>query len=123
MLFDFYYLSQNLFQMQISKRQIAFLSVFAMLLYLVPNLVQDLHRVWGHPDFQAVNTAQNGIQFHQQSEKCPVCVFEFNVVDRLENTVFIPSLKTESFLFNPKQQDQIPNNTFDYNNLRGPPIV
>jgi hypothetical protein len=106
---------------QISKRRIAFLPFFAMLLYLVPNLVQDLHRVWGHPDFQAANIAQSGMQFHHKADNCPVCVFEFNVVDRFENTVYIPSLKTESFLFSPKQQDQIPNNTFDYYNLRGPP--
>lgn len=107
--------------MQIPKRRIAFLPVVAVLLYFVPNLVQDIHRVLGHPDFLVKSTSQSGIQLYSQSDKCPVCVFEFNVVDQLENTVYIPSLNIESFLFTPKQEDQIQNTTFDYYNLRGPP--
>ena len=109
--------------MHIPIRRIAFLPVVAVLLFLVPNLVQDLHRVLGHPYFHAEGIAQSGIQLQCKADICPACVFEFNVVDQSENTVYIPSLKTESFLFNPKQDDQIQNNTFEYYNLRGPPKV
>ncbi len=123
MLIDCYYFSKNLFQMQNSKQRIAFLPVIAMLLYLVPNLIQDIHRVWGHPESQFGNSVQSGIQMHCQADKCPVCVFEFNVIDQLENTVYISFLRTEPIILSTKQEDQFYVNTFHYYNLRGPPIV
>jgi hypothetical protein len=109
--------------MRISNRRTSFLPLFALFLYLVPNLVQDLHRVWGHPEFQVGDIAQNGIQIHCLTDKCPVCVFEFNVVDQLEYFNYTAYLKTEYFLFTSKQGDQIQKITFHYYNLRGPPEV
>lgn len=109
--------------MQNPKRQIAFLSVLALLLYLVPNMVQDIHRIWGHHEHPLELLPQTGKQFQKQSEVCQVCVFEFNVVDQLESSIYTHSLTTEPFLFASKQEDQVQKNTFHYYNLRGPPKV
>ena len=104
-----------------SKRQIALSSILAMLLYLVPNMVQDVHRVFGHHHNPAPTIALSGIQLHNHHVKCPVCVFEFNFVDQVENSVFKPDLRTLPFLFASKQTDQVHKITFSYYNLRGPP--
>jgi len=109
--------------MQNSKRQIALISVLALLLYLVPNLVQDVHRVLGHHEYRNNSSFKDGKQLSNHYDKCAVCVFEFNVVDQLDNTIYVPYLKTETFLFTSLQEDQVQKNTFHYYNLRGPPKV
>jgi hypothetical protein len=109
--------------MQNSKRQIALSSFLVMLLYLVPNMVQDIHRIGGHQIHFGESHQQPGIQLYSQQEECPVCVFEFNVVDQLKNTVYIPYLRTESFVFTSNREDQFQKITFQYHNLRGPPKV
>jgi len=107
--------------MNISKRQIAFSSLLAMLLYLVPNLVQDAHRIWGHDKHQFEIHDLPGYQFVNQSEKCPVCIFEFNVTEDIQHIVFEPLLKSNAVLFIGKQYNQAQKKTFSYHNLRAPP--
>jgi len=109
--------------MKISERRIALLPIFALLLYLAPNLIQNVHRVIGHPEPQVRCDLRSGIQVLNHKEKCPVCVFEFIVIDHIENAIYIPSPKIESFLFCSKQEDQLQKITFHYYNLRGPPIA
>lgn len=104
-----------------SKRQIALSSVLAMLLYLVPNLVQDIHRIWGHEEHQFKIHNLSGHQFVSQSEKCPVCIFEFNVTEDIQHFVFVPLLQSNAVLFIEKQQNQTQKKTFCYYNLRAPP--
>jgi len=107
--------------MQISKRQIALSSILALLLYLVPNLVQDIHRIWGHRLlFEEIHT-QTGLLLYSQNEKCPVCVFEFNVADETDNFVYVPLIHTVHFVFGALREHQIQNKTFQYYNLRAPP--
>jgi hypothetical protein len=107
--------------MQDSKRSIALSAVFAALIYFVPNLVQDFHLAFGNHEVQQQLFNQTGLQFQNQSSKCPVCIFEFYFVDQLKNTIYNPFLKSEPFLFTSKQKDQIQNATFHYYNLRAPP--
>lgn len=107
--------------MQLSKRQFALSAVLAMLLYLVPNLVQDIHRIWGHQDHQHNFSSADGIQLHNHYEKCAVCVFEFNLVEEFSAFVYVPVLQTVISLFVESSEQQFQNEAFHYYNLRAPP--
>jgi len=103
------------------KRHIALSSVLAMLLYLVPNLVQDVHRVWGHQEHQRTINSDLNPQLESQYANCPVCVFEFNVVDEIDTFVYIPILSIQTVFFVENSEDQIQKKAFHYYNLRAPP--
>ncbi len=103
------------------KRQIAFSSVLVLLVYLVPNLLQVAHHILGHQTHFGKNKTLPGTQLCSLKEECPVCVFEFNVVSETQALVYIPVLKSETFIFSKKQEDQFQNIAFKYNNLRAPP--
>ncbi len=92
-----------------------------MLLYLGPNLVQDLHRIFGHPIQFGENHNLSDIQLFSHADKCPVCVFEFNIVEESKTFEFIPFLKIETFILETVAENQIQNTYFYYYNLRGPP--
>jgi hypothetical protein len=109
--------------MQNPKRNIAISSVFAMLLYFVPNMVQDVHRILGHPDYPIESHAPTGVQLLNQSERCPVCIFEFNVVDEAAIFVYVPLLQSEISLFAENCENQVQNKIFHYYNLRAPPMA
>ena len=104
-----------------SKRQIALSSLVAVLLYLIPNLVQDIHRVFGQHEYYVQSNSDNGKQIHLHYEKCTICVFEFNVVDDVVNPVVSNIQQTISVLLTAKQENQIHNKAFYYYNLRAPP--
>ena len=107
--------------MQNSKRNIALSAVLAMLLYFVPNLVQDFHRVWGHQEHHISYQDHSDTQFQDQAEKCKVCFFEFNIVDEIEAFVYMPSLQTAVSSFSDNSDNQIQNKAFQYYKLRAPP--
>jgi hypothetical protein len=75
--------------MRKQKRYIAAASFLALMLYFGPNLLQDIHRVYGHDHQHFPRTI--GTQIYTYSTQCPVCVFEFTSVDDIaqykENTV------------------------------------
>lgn len=104
-----------------SKRQIAFSSVLALLLYLVPNMVQDVHRVWGHHEQHITFQAITDTQFQNQVAKCPVCVFEYNIVDKIESFAYLPFLQSEISFFINKCDSQTQKKALHYYNLRAPP--
>jgi hypothetical protein len=107
--------------MQNSKRRIVFSALIAILIYFVPNLVQDIHRVLGHHEVhQQLNTHKES-QFQNQTAKCPVCVFEFNVVDEIADFIYSPLVFSQKTLFAEKSENQIQNKAFHYYNLRAPP--
>jgi hypothetical protein len=107
--------------MQNSKRQIAFSSILALLLYLLPNLVQDSHRILGHQVQFGENYPTSDVQVHNYLEKCPVCIFEFNVVNEIENLVYTPLLQAETHLFVAGKAQQVQDAAFFYYDLRAPP--
>ena len=107
--------------MQNSKHLIVLSSLMALLLYLGPNMVQDVHRVFGHHDHPVSFQAHSTNQFQNHGEKCPICFFEFNVVDELTTFVYIPVIRVAVSLFAYEYDNQIQNITFHYYNLRAPP--
>ena len=109
--------------MTLSKRRIAFSSVLALLIYLLPNLVQDIHRVSGNHEIYKDYSAIPGEQLHLVSDKCAVCVFEFNVVSGIENFVYVSLQQTQRFLLNTKQEHQVSEAVFYYYQLMEPPRV
>jgi len=111
------------YPMQNTKRRIALASVFAMLLYLGPNLVKDVHRIWGHQIHFGEIHNQPGVQLYSMQEECAVCVFEFNTVDESETFVFVPVFNVEKFLIETLTKSQIHNLYISYYNLRGPPVA
>jgi hypothetical protein len=103
------------------KRQSALVALLAVLLYLIPNLVQDIHRVYGQHEFFVENGSQTGKQIHNHFEKCNICIFEFYVTDGIANPFIAQIQQTPSLLLIEKQDNQIQNSTFHYYNLRAPP--
>jgi len=103
------------------KRQIAFSSTLVLLFFLVPNLVQDIHRIFGHHNRHDAFHTFSGAQFRLQSEKCPVCLFEFNVVDETVLLAVDPFLLPVVLIFVDKSYSQFQNEAFHYYNLRAPP--
>jgi len=104
-----------------SKRRIVFSVFFAVLIYFVPNLVQDIHRVWEHHEVYQLHNTRAGSQFQNQSAKCQVCVFEFNIVDEVANFIYVPLVFSQSAPLAEKSVNQIRNTTFQSYNLRAPP--
>ena len=107
--------------MKQSKRKIAVLAVFAILLFLAPNFVQDYHRIWGHQENFCESLTVSGIQIHEHHEKCAVCKFEVNIIEDIVFFVYAPSLSSEHYLFEGKKENQIQKTAFHYYNLRAPP--
>ncbi len=104
-----------------SRRQITLISLLALLLYFVPNLVQNIHRVSGHEESGSVNHALAGTQVHGYHAICAVCVFEFYAVDEVKKIIPVPVPGTESTLLAVKPEDQVQNIAFHYCHLRAPP--
>jgi len=107
--------------MQKSKHYLVVSSLLALLLYLGPNTVQDIHRVFGHHDHPVSFQTHSNTQFQNHREKCPICFFEFNVIDKLNTFVYVPVVQTTVSLFADECDNQIQNITFHYYNLRAPP--
>ena len=105
------------------KRKHIVSAFVAILLFLVPNFVQDYHRIWGHQDKFAESILTSGIQIHEHHEKCAVCKFEFNVIEDIAFCVFAPSLSSTHCLFADKGENQIQQSAFHYYNLRAPPTT
>jgi len=104
-----------------SKRQIAFSAVMAMLLYLLPNMAQDIHRVLGHHEIHTETISPKSLHFLTHFEKCAVCAFEFNIVDENPCLLYVPMIQTENLIYSVKPENQLQNNAFHYYNLRAPP--
>jgi hypothetical protein len=104
-----------------SKRQKVLSFLLVVLLYLVPNLVQDIHRVFGQHENFVEHNSKYGNQIHLHHEKCLICVFEFNVVDQDLIPVFASIQQNVSLLLTSGKENQLQNKAFHYYNLRAPP--
>lgn len=107
--------------MQKSKHLIVLSSLMALLIYLGPNMVQDVHRVFGHHDHFVSFQTHSTTQFQNRAEKCPICFFEFNVADERNTFAYTPGITTAVSLFSEQCDNQIQNKIFHYYNLRAPP--
>lgn len=102
------------------KSRYFFLPLLLVALYLVPNMVQDFHRVFHHHKHQ-INTVSSLFQIHSYEDNCAVCVFEFNALDEIQITNYT-SLRFFYFQTLEKRQiHQIASFVFNYFDLRGPP--
>jgi len=94
----------------------------ALLFYLGPNMVQDVHRVFGHHHHHHCES-QSGTTIHRvHGEKCSVCVFEFNVVNEAPASIFTVLLATCNTVFTHNINHQLTSKVFDYSQLRAPPV-
>lgn len=84
-------------------------------------MVQDVHRVLGHHSNPVSFQSHSTSQFQNNTEKCPICFFEFNVVDEIKTFVSIPVIRTAVLLLADECDNQIQNKIFHYYNLRAPP--
>jgi len=96
--------------------------IAAVLLYLLPNLVQDVHRVFGHHNVSHYTQATTAKSIHHPAEKCPVCVFEFYSVDEAPASIFTVLLVTCNTVFTYNINHQLTSKVFDYSQLRAPPV-
>ena len=96
--------------------------IAAVLLYLLPNLVQDVHRVFGHHNISHFTQATTAKSIHQTTEKCPVCVFEFYSVQEAPAPIFNVLLATCNPIFRVNDSHQLTSKVFDYSQLRAPPV-
>ena len=108
--------------MQKTKRVAALSSLMALLIYLGPNLVQDIHRVFGHHHHHSASHAATGIN-HTHGERCDVCTFEFNIVDEPQSSGMDSFSFSVSFSMPVQIHQQFENNCFKYYQLRAPPLA
>ena len=96
--------------------------IFAVLLYLLPNLFQDGHRIFAHHKNTFSLQVSGDKNIHTYIEKCPVCVFEFYSVDEVKTNIFAAILATSNSIFNLNVSHQLSLKVFDYSQLRAPPV-
>lgn len=96
--------------------------ILAVLLYLLPNLVQDAHRLFGHLGHSFTPLASESKSIQSTVEKCPVCVFEFYSVDDAPIQVFKVLVANTILVFNAFETHQLTSKVFDYSQLRAPPV-
>jgi hypothetical protein len=97
-------------------------AILAVLLYVLPSLVQDAHRLMGHQEILVLIHADAGQNIHKHIENCPVCVFEFYSVDEINSTVSTQIINTGKSIFKINSGDQLSTKVFDYSQLRAPPV-
>ena len=95
-------------------------SLLALFVYIVPNLIQDFHRVFGHHEHYSDSRVESGIH-SSHSENCQVCKFEFNILDELESFFILTALPAFSVQFIERHDNQLYPLVFHYYNLRAPP--
>lgn len=109
--------------MQKQDRHITAASFLALMLYFVPNLVQDIHRVFGHSGEHNPSHAYSGTNIHNFYERCPICVFEFSMAEDID----IGIIKLKTYSTRPDRSTKAEHQIFDLyrNNIRSraPPFV
>jgi len=104
-----------------SIRRTTLSASLAAILYILPNLLQDIHRISGHSDNTGTNEFSAEKHFQVPTIKCPVCVFEFYTSDGVKSNYaeVIPVLSI--FIFKNDFKHQLSSHDFDYIDLRAPP--
>jgi len=105
-----------------SIRNTSIPAIIAVLLYVLPSLVQDVHRILGHQEIPVSVRATAEKNIHKLIENCPVCVFEFYSVDEVNTTVFTAVSISGKSIFKIHSGDQLSTKVFDYSQLRAPPV-
>jgi hypothetical protein len=95
----------------------------ALLFYVLPNIVQDVHRLSGHYEISNLSQSTLGKVIHQSVEKCLVCHFEFYSVDEIKTNIFNVVLVARISIIKAKVGNHLSPEAFDYSQLRAPPSV
>ena len=95
-------------------------ALLVLLVYFVPNVFQDFHRVFGHKH-SVFHEIPTDLGINHQEEKCLICVFEFNIPDApLKDYSSLKAYQPESSFFI-QFDNQLTEFNFLYFNLRAPP--
>jgi len=113
---------RNLQSMLRSIRNKSIPAIAAVLLYVLPNLLQDLHRFTGHHEHSYSIHAFAGQQIHHLVDKCPVCIYEFYSADETKYNFYAVVLPAGNFVFCENTSHQLPFKVFDFSRLRAPPV-
>jgi hypothetical protein len=105
-----------------SVRNSAIAAIFAALLYILPNLVQDLHRILSHHEISFSLRDYTRQSVNHQDEKCPVCIFEFNSADEIKIEFYPAVLSSSNFTYCENDGNQFALKVFNYSQLRAPPV-
>jgi len=108
-----------------SPSRIVISSVLILMLYFLPNLMQDAHRMFGHQNrIQYLScSVSDGLTVFGTSEKCNVCMFEFNFTEKPDNRIYTPFLLIQPAVFVETIGNYPPARSFPDYNLRAPPFV
>jgi len=96
-------------------------AIIALLLYVIPGLVQDVHRL-EHIQGNASPIESSGEQISLSSEKCPICKYEFCPVSEQQNNSLLPVIFAGEPIFISSIHNQLAAPVFNHFRLRGPPI-
>lgn len=105
-----------------SVRSKAIPAILAVLLYVLPSLVQEVHRLIGHHDNAHSVFFGKESGFQQQTDKCPICVFEFYTLDEIPLEYYSAVFSSSTIKFSINSNHQIALKIFDYFQLRAPPV-
>jgi len=97
-------------------------AIIAVLLYILPNLVQDAHRLIGHHDVVHSIASGKGLNIQQQADECPICVFGFYTIDEIPFEYCSAVLSSATIKYSVNSNHQIALKIFDYSQLRAPPV-
>ncbi len=98
------------------------IAVAAVMFYLLPNLLHDVHRIYGHTYSDHTFEADAEKNVHQYSEKCLVCVYAFYSSDEIPAVFFTVSPVSCNFIFFDNTSCQTSIKVFDFSRLRAPPV-
>ena len=96
--------------------------IAALLLYVLPNIVQDVHRLFGHSHISYSKQLTLVTSIHSSVENCLVCHFEFYTADETPATVRTVILATCNTFLSADVNHQFSSKVFDYSQLRAPPV-
>lgn len=97
-------------------------SLLALMLYFGPNLVQDIHRVYGHSHEHHSLACSQGFLLGIDTNPCAICVFTFIVTDSIIQNTDVIAIK--SWYITLSEGDTFPlKKTFDSHiQARAPPL-
>ncbi len=97
--------------------------IAALLLYVLPNIVQDVHRLFGHYHISYSTQSITDTGIHHCVENCPVCHFEFYTTDETPATARTVVSATCNTFLSAEASHQLTAKVFDYSQLRAPPVA
>ena len=93
------------------------------MLYFVPNVVQDIHRVFGHIGEHTILIVYSGASIHRLYEICPLCVFEFSMAEDIDSGIEKLTIDSSRPDCSTKAEHQVCDSYSSYIRSRAPPFL